>query len=175
MERPYMNMMRPWESDYKERKKDIIIYSYYQNHRYDEDDEDDEDDGGYHHHMVDMNGKKDGIDHWWSGAKDQPQIPNIKLDKMDLQQLLDMIPEGIKPSEIKIGFNLDAGDMGPYGYEVYFYYTKTFPAEPEQYKKDMATWQKHFDEYQVKENAYQEWLKNEEVRKLEEQLSRLKK
>src|SRR5579864_3936015 len=111
MNRPFMNMMRPDEGDYQKRTREIILYSYYEKWSEEDDCEDIEDEGeaeeyGWNRHTND--GPPDGINHWYSGYRDQPELPKIKLDKISLQFLADLLPEGVELSDVKIRSSIDA-------------------------------------------------------------------
>jgi hypothetical protein len=182
MERPYMNMSRPNESDYKKRTREIILYSYYEKFSYDDyeeeeenEDEEFEDQRNGWNRNANEKAVPDGETRWYSGYRDQPELPKLNLSKVTLQTLLDLLPEGVSPKDVKVRSNIDAGDMGIYGHDVEFYYKKKLPAEPEQFKKDMALYNKLYAEYEVRLAAYEQWVKDQQVKELEEKLNKLKK
>lgn len=99
-----------------------------------------------------------------------------------MQDILDRLPEGVKPSDVKVSVDIDTGDMGIYGHEVVFYYNKKLPADPEQFKKDHDVWKRLYAEYEEKRKAYDESVqqqeiraKQKEIRDLKEKLAKLKK
>jgi hypothetical protein len=173
MKYPYMNMMKPDKKDYQARTRDIALYSYYEPFRH-EDDEPDEDEDN-HRSDFPVNEPADGEGHWYSGYRDQPPLPKIKFNKVTLQTILDLLPEGVTPADVKLRFTIDSGDMGVYGHEITFYYTKKLPPEPEKYAEDYATWKKLHDEWEAKHAAYEQWEKDKQVKELEEKLAKLKK
>jgi hypothetical protein len=181
MERPFMNMMLPDESDYKKRTREIVLYSYYEKFSYDDYREDEDEDEEFEDQRNGWNreanekAEPDGVTHWYSGYRDQPDIPKLNLSKISLQTLLDLLPEGISPKDVKVRSNIDAGDMGMYGHDVVFYYKKKLPAEPEQFKRDMALYNKLYAEYEVKLAAYEQEIKDQQVKELEEKIKNLKK
>lgn len=175
-----MNMSRPNEDDYKKRTREIVLYSYYEKFSYDDYEEEDEDEefenqrNGWNREENE-NVIPDGITHWYSGYRDQPTLPKVNLNKITLQSLIDMLPEGVTPKDVKVRSDIDAGDMGIYGHDIVFYYKKKLPAEPKKFKEDMALYNKLYAEYEVKEAAYNQWVKDQQVKELEEKLNNLKK
>jgi hypothetical protein len=165
--------MRPWERDYLPRTEDVAVYSYYDKYRnkydgkyceycneelgYDEDDELKDCD------CEDAQESKGG----------KTNFP--KLSRITLQSILDMLPEGVKPSDVKISISLDIGDMSIYGQELTFSYKKTFEADPEGFKTAQERYEKNYQAYLVEKKKYDEWKHQEEIKKLEEELARLKR
>lgn len=164
--------MRPWEREYSARTENVAIYSYYEKHRSDDDRQyceycDEElgyDDDGW----MDCN-CEDALD-----SKDhRGNFP--KLSKVTLQTIIDMLPEGVKPSDVSISLSLDTGDMGIYGHEVTFSYKKTFEADPEGFKAAQKQYEENYQAYLLEKQKYDEWKRLEEVKQLEEKLAKLKR
>lgn len=178
MKEPFINNMfktdwnRPWEHNYQARTEDVTIYSHYEKYRNDDDRQyceycDEElgyGDDGYED--CDCEDAKDARSH----RGDHP-----KLTQVTLQTILDLLPEGVKPSDVKISLGLDTGDMGIYGYEVSFTYRKTFEADPEGFKAAQERYEKNYQAYLVEKQKYDEWKRQEEVKQLEEKLAKLKR
>jgi hypothetical protein len=165
MKQPFRKLSSVYEMDYKKRTKDIVIYQYCET-SYDE---------GYCSHCDKKTCKGQCLYYAWNkGYKDQPATPNIQLSKITLQSLLDMLPEGVKPSDVKISIESDDWSGVPYR-KVSFFYKKTFPADMEQYKKDKAAADADYAEWEQKQLAYEKWLKEQEIKKLEAELEKLKK
>jgi hypothetical protein len=177
MKQPFMDVRSVWITDYEKRTKDIVIYTHYQtlgHCRYCDNDNC----GGKCEEAVKNNYVSNDEERYYNNLfyrREQPKIPKIDIDAMTLQKVLDMLPEGIKPSDVKIEVGVSSGDMGYYGYYLQFYYTKTFPADMEQYKKDKAIYDKAWKEYLKKDKEYQAWLKQKEVEELKSKLKKLKK
>jgi len=178
MKEPFMNhmfpncYMRPWERNYEARTEDVVLYGYYEKYRND-------DDKQYCEYCDEELGYKDGeyLDCDCVDAKDDregtPSFP--KLSQITLQSILDMLPEGVKPSDVKISISLDTGDMGIYGQELTFSYKKTFEADPEGFKAAQKQYEENYQAYLVEKQKYDEWKRQEEIKALEEKIAALKK
>ncbi len=177
MKEPFMNhmfpknYMRPWERDYSARTEDVTLYSYYEKHRSD-------DDRQYCEYCDEELGYNSETDEYedcdCEDARDEKSgFP--KLSQITLQTILDMLPEGVKPSDVKISISLDTGDMGVYGHEVTFSYKKTFEADPEGFKAAQEQYEKNYQAYLVEKQKYDEWKRQEEIKQLENKLAALKK
>jgi len=106
----------------------------------------------------------------------------IPLEEMTLQDIIDLLPIGVNPADIKIGtgtgtgignggigdnIEIDNGDC-PNGYNITFYYRKTILAEPERYQIDIDIYNKKRDEYKIKlakYDALQVKIKEKELKK----------
>ncbi len=177
MKEPFMNhmfpknYMRPWERDYSARTEHVTIYSYYEKYR-------NEDEAGYCEYCGEELGYNSDTDEYedcdcedaQDGKSDFP-----KLSQVTLQSVLDMLPEGVKPSDVKISMSLDTGDMGIYGQEIRFSYEKTFEADPEGFKAAQKQYEENYQAYLVEKQKYDEWVKQQEIKKLEDKLAALKK
>lgn len=162
--------MQPWERDYLPRTEDVTIYSHYEKYRNDDDRQYceycDEELG------CDKNGEYEDCD--CADAKDgKSNFP--RLSQVTLQSVLDMLPKGVKPSDVKMSLNLDTGDMGIYGYEVTFSYKKTFAGDPEGFKAAQKQYEKNYQAYLVEKKKYDEWQKQQEIQALENKLAKMKK
>lgn len=178
MKEPFINNMfktdwsPPWERDYLPRTVDWTLYSYYEKYEVD-------DSRKYCEYCDEELGY--GNDGWedcdCEDAKDERDHRGNfpKLSQITLQSILDMLPEGVKPSDVRISINLDLGDMGIYGQEVNFTYRKTFEADPEGFKAAQERYEKNYQAYLVEKQKYDEWKRQEEVKQLEEKLAKLKR
>lgn len=178
MKEPFINNMfsedwsRPWEHAYQARTEDVAIYSYYEKFRNDEDRQyceycDEElgyDDGEYL--PCDCPDAKDE-------QKDRGNFPS--LSKITLQTILDMLPEGVKPSDVSISMYIDTGSMSINGQELSFTYKKTFKADPEGFKAAQERYEKNYQVYLAEKRKYDEWVKAQEIQALEAKLAKLKK
>lgn len=178
MKEPFMNHMfpkcyrRPWADQYDARTEDVVLYSHYEKMRSDDDRQyceycDEElgygDDGWENCDCEDAKDEQD----------DRGNFPN--LSKITLQTILDLLPDGVKPSDVRISINLDTGDMGIYGHEVTFSYKKTFEADPEGFKAAQKQYEENYQAYLLEKQKYDEWKRQQEVKELEEKLAKLKK
>jgi hypothetical protein len=182
MKEPFMNHMfpkcynPPWERNYVARTEDATIYSHYEKHRSDDDRQYCEyceycdEELGY-----DENDELMNCD--CEDAKDEQDYRgnHPKLSQITLQTILDKLPEGVKPSDVKISLHLDTGDMGIYGHEVTFSYKKTFEADPEGFAAAQKQYEENYQAYLVEREKYDEWKRQEQVKELEEKLAKLKK
>lgn len=157
MKQPYMNMHPVMEWNYRDRTEDITIYTYFLSFMED-----------YRCSYCDEENCHGECE------DDEPKTPKIQLDQMDLQKIIDLLPAGIKPSDVKMKMSTDSGDY-PTGHYITFYYTKFFSADPKRYKKDKAKYDAAYSEYEQKKIAYDEYVKQQEIKELEQRLSRLKK
>lgn len=178
MKEPFMNYMfpknymQPWERDYSARTEDVTLYSHYEKFRGDSDRQ-------YCEYCDEELGY--GDDGWEDcdcedakeARSDRGNHP--KLTKVTLQSILDMLPEGVEPSDVNISISLDLGDMGIYGHEVTFSYKKTFEADPEGFKAAQKQYEENYQAYLLEKQKYDEWKRLQEVKELEEKLSKLKK
>lgn len=180
MKEPFMNhmfpkcYMRPWERQYSARTEEVAIYRHYEKFR-------SEDDSQYCEFCDEELGydaeNDELLDCDCEDAKDaQEGRGNFpKLSQMTLQSILDLLPEGVKPSDVKIAISLDTGDMGIYGHEVTFSYKKTFEADPEGFKVAQKQYEENYQAYLLEKQKYDEWKRLQEVKELEEKLVKLKK
>ncbi len=165
MKEPSMSRMPVVEYDYRKRTQNIIIYQAYVNNF----------DCDYCPHCDKKTCTGQCLNEYAEeGYGDQPVIPNTPLHKMTLQSLLDMLPEGISPADVKIELIDDDWSGVPFA-KVAFSYKKTFPANMEQFKKDKAAYDAEWAEYEKKKAAYDQWVKRQQIKKLEGELAQLKK
>lgn len=158
MEQPYIvGRLEPNKYDYRKRTKEIVLYSYYEKWRGEDDYEEETEED------------RESWDH------DQPRTPTTPLKKLSLQDIIDMLPAGISPADIKMRIYIDSGDMGIYGQSVTFFYVKTFPADIKKYQADMAKYQERYNAYKIKKDDYDQWVSNQEKKKLELQFEDLRK
>lgn len=176
MKEPFMNhmfpdsYMRPWERQYSARTEDVTIYGYYEKYR----NEDDEGYCEYCNKELELNESDEYEVCDCEDAQDsKSKFP--KLSKVTLQTILDLLPEGVKPSDVKVSMELDTGDMGIYGQRVSFTYKKTFEADPEGFKAAQEQYEKNYQAYLVEKEKYDAWVKEQEIKKLENRLAKLKK
>lgn len=178
MKEPFINNMfktdwsRPWERNYQARTEDVAIYTHYEKYHNDHDKQYCEycdEELGYDNNgwvACDCEDAQDEREH----RGNHPRIAEITL-----QTILDRLPEGVKPSDVKISLSLDLGDMGIYGHEVSFTYKKTFEADPEGFKAAQERYEKNYQAYLAEKQKYDEWKRQEEVKQLEEKLAKLKR
>jgi hypothetical protein len=96
------------------------------------------------------------------------------LRDINLQHILDLIPEGLTPKDIKIGVFNDANRMSIHLNGVNFYYVKTIPPNMELYKKDLEQYDLDFKKYEEDLKKYNEYEKQLKIKELEKELSLLK-
>lgn len=178
MKEPFINhmfpkcYMPPWEHQYSARTEDVVLYSHYEKFRSD-------DDRQYCEYCDEELAYEDGeyLDCDCEDAKDEQDNRGHfpKLSQITLQSILDLLPEGVKPSDVKISISLDTGDMGIYGHEVTFSYKKTFEADPESFKAAQKQYEENYQAYLLEKQKYDEWKRLQEVKELEEKLAKLKK
>ena len=160
---------RPYEKDYLPRTENVTVYSYYEKHRNDDDSQYceycDEELG------CDENGEYEDCN--CEDAQDEKSgFP--KLSQVTLQSILDMLPEGVKPADVNMSINLDTGDMGVYGQEVTFSYKKAIKDDPEGFELAKKKYEENYKAYLVEKQKYDTWAKEQQVKELEDKLTKLK-
>jgi hypothetical protein len=178
MKEPFMNHMfpdcysQPWEDRYQARTESATVYSYYEKFRND-------DDRQYCEYCDEELGYEDGeyLDCDCPDAKDEQSYRGKfpKLSKITLQTIIDMLPPGVKPSDVTISMSIDVGSMSINGQELTFSYQKTFEADPEGFKAAKAQYEKNYQAYLVERKKYDDWVKQQEIQALEAKLAKLKK
>lgn len=177
MKEPFMNnmfpdcYMRPWERNYEARTEDVVLYGYYEKFRSDDDRQYCE----YCDEELSYNSDTDEYEDCDCEDAQDEKSAHPKLSQITLQSILDMLPEGVKPSDVKISISLDTGDMGVYGHELSFTYKKTFEADPEGFKAAQEQYEKNYQAYLVEKQKYDDWKKQQEIKALEEKIAALKK
>lgn len=167
MEKPFMNSIRPWKVNYEKRKKDIVIYSYTQHAYADERDycpSCDED-----INICSGQCLGDSLYH----DKDQPAIPEVKIEDLNLQDILNMLPPNITISDVKM--SLIGNDWGGIPYTTFsFFYEKEFPEDFDQFEIDHSAYEKEYAEYEIKRNLYDQWMKEQDIKELENKILKIK-
>lgn len=104
--------------------------------------------------------------------KDQPKTIDLKLEKVSLQTLIDQIPEGLTPNDIKISLSYnDRGVM--YSQKLSFYYIKTFPANRKGYNEAKKKYDEAEKLYFIEREKYDQWVKEQKKEKLLKELKEL--
>lgn len=161
MKRPCMSMRVPWSQDYENRTVDVTIYSWFESWMED--------------HYCTWCGEEDCYGECEENEDEEEfKNPQISLDQISLQKIIDLLPPTVKPSDVKIKMSTDSGDY-PTGHYITFYYKKFLPADPEGYKRDKAKYDAAYAEYKKQEAAYDEYVKQQEIKQLEAKLFKLKK
>jgi hypothetical protein len=168
MEKPFLKVSEPFKLDFKGRTKKIIIYSYYKEIE-DEENEKCEHCGSSYCYDEDCLNDNRSID------LDQPNYPKVALEKINLQFILNLIPEGVKYEDIKMDMGHSQNSHYIEGYYINFYYNKKLSDRLEEYDKAMEAYNKAKEEYEKEKIKYDEWCKQEKIKKLEKELQNLKK
>lgn len=167
MKEPFMKRFPVHEWDYREKDVDVTIYSHYEVTPRDDRDEEDEEE---YEEMDEEELSRNTRD-----KKEKNGLRGKSLSDITLQSLLDNLPEGITPSDVRISMDIDCSDFAVKGTSLKFYYRKHLPARPELYQEEKAAYDKEWAEYEVKKAEYDRWVKQQEIAKLEGQLAKLKK
>ncbi len=179
MKEPYINHMfpgvrRPWPSDFEAQTKFVKIYS------------DSEKYWGDRESYCDYCGNE-GCDEKCEEAiecaledaeteeeREAIRNPPPQLENLNLQDLINMIPAGVSPSDVKLSIWSDeSGGQISYGFTVG--YSKFFPADPEGLKKAQEKYAECEAAYVVEKQKYDEFVKNQKIKELEANLKALKK
>lgn len=177
MKKPFINHMFPnhWppnEGDYLSKTKDEIIYSYYEKYC----DDNDRQYCEYCEYCDEELGYAENSGYEDCNCQEANDNKSVfpKLSEITFQSILDMIPEGIKPSDVKISISLDSGDMNIYGQKITFSYKKIFEADPEGFKAAQKQYEENYQAYLVEKQKYDKWKRQEEIKELENKLFKLK-
>lgn len=169
MKQPFMKRFPVFEHDYLEKNVTVDIYSCFEKTPRDDYDDEDAD-------LDEDEAQEDevGLSRYTKDSYEKNKISKIPLSKLTLQSLLDNLPEGVTPSDVKIGLSIDCSDMAVEGANLSFYYEKQLPARPELYKQDKEAYDKERAEYEEKNAAYNKWKKKEDIKELEIRLAKVK-
>jgi len=125
---------------------------------------------------------EENLEEYWGDQDEEiPQKPAIDMhSNLSLQDILDLAPSGADPKDIIIDISypryVDYIRLG------FVHMKRDLTAEEAAYQKDMKKFQRELVDYNVAQSkyekdlaAYQNWLKEQEVKELEEKLAKLKK
>lgn len=102
--------------------------------------------------------------------------PPLSSKQCSLQSIIDLIPKELSPKDIKIElFDDSSGMVAPHYRAVSFYYEKKIPGHPEELKAAKEKFKQDNEQYKVNKVLYDNWLKKQEIKNLEEKLKKLKK
>lgn len=176
MKEPFMknmfpkNYMRPWERDYQKRTENVSIFSHYEktpNDSYDGE--------------CEYCGREECRDRECEEYEENdPEILAIwesrkKMSEMTLQDIIDRLPEGVSANQVKFNLHIDVGDMSVYGAGIDFYYAKDFPDDPEGFEAAEKQYQENYKLYEIEKAKYDQWVKEQKIKDLEDKLAKLKK
>lgn len=113
--------------------------------------------------------------------EDTPKLPQKPITEVDLGWLLQQVPEGVTPSQIKIEFGYNASSMSYDDHYVNFYYEivgkldkKSYNQALKFYEEDMKRYEKEIKQYEKDKAEGEAKAKAEEIKELEEKLKELK-
>ena len=153
---------RPYAYEFEERIERVYIYeciqSLQEEYEEDEDEEKEKADEGF---IFDENTLS------WFKPK--------AIEEVDLAWLLTQIPEGIKPSDIKIEFGYHTSSMAYEDHYIRFYYEKTIPARPDEYKALMKKYNQDLKIYEKELKDWEEACLKLEIEETELKLKKLKR
>lgn len=156
--------VRPYASQFEERIERVYIYECIQSFRGEDDYWEDDDE------TIEEKTKAGYVfdENTYSWVKPKP------IYDVDLGWLLTQIPDGVKPSDIKIEFDYQASSMAYEDHYIKFYYEKTIPARPEEFKALMEKYNEELKVYDVAVEAWKEACRQLEIEETEAKLNRLK-
>lgn len=155
---------KPYKQDFSARTEEATLYSHYEKY-YNEDQ-------GIYCEFCDKELDVDEDCDCEDALDEKSEFP--KLSQVTLQTILDLLPKGVKPSDVKISIDLDLGGMGVNGQSVSFTYSKTFKADPKGFKAASEQYEKNYQAYLVEKEKYDEWKRQEEIKELEVKLAKAK-
>lgn len=133
------------------------------------------------YHDVEQVGDSDiDLEEYFNDQDEELPKPALRYNEITLQDILDLAPKGVKPSDISL--NISYPRYVEY-LEIMFLYKErdldleeaVYQKDIKKYNKDYAKFQKEMAEYEVNLAAYQESQREEKIKELEDQLSKLKK
>ena len=158
MYKPFLKIQKPREEDYKNLTENVEIYSY-----------------SYSLEQCYYCGENcRGTCVGAVKNKEEEDEPIIDIKDMDLQKLLNMIPKGLSPADIKMDIAAGYGDGGYEDINVEFYYKKALPDKTKEYNKHMKEYLKAKQDYDQQLAIYNAWVKEKEIKNLEARLEELK-
>ena len=139
----------PSRYEYKEKVEKRYIYRFTASLREDWDEENDDD-------------------------EDKPEVPLKPIEEVDLAWLMTLVPEGIKPEQIKIDFGYRASSMAFENHYVGFYYEVAIHARDAEYNVAIREYEAATRQYENDMAEYKVWAYKQEIKEAEEKLARLK-
>jgi len=100
--------------------------------------------------------------------------PEIPISELTLDYLVSKVPQGINLNQIKIQFGYKASDMAYENHYIHFYYEVLVPAKNEEYKIAMKQYEEDLKKYEDEIVQYKKFIHQEEIKKMEETLAKLK-
>ena len=176
MKEPFINNMfpnnhtKPWKHNFEKRIENVSIFSHYEKTPNDS-----------YGNECDYCGREECRGRECEEyEEDDPELLKIwenrkKNSEITLQDIINCLPEGVTPDQVKLSLNIDVGAFSVDGAEVNFYYAKEFPDDPEGFKKAEEEYDKNYQAYLVERAKYDQWKKEQEIKELEEKLDKLKK
>jgi hypothetical protein len=117
--------------------------------------------------------EEEDVDYDWEDSP-RKRVSTKAPEKVDLAWLLAQVPEGIKPSQIKMEFGYNASSMAFEDHYCRFYYEVKVPAR----KKELAEAKKKYKDdlakYEQDLAAWRADQKAKRIRRMEADLKRLK-
>ena len=113
-------------------------------------------------------------DDGWDDDEEKEPEPEIPVEDVTLEWLLSKVPPGITAAQIKIEFGYNASSMAFEDHYVRFYYEEVIPARKAEYEAALEQYKKDLKHYEHSVVVYKEFCRQEEIRKTEEKLAKLK-
>ncbi len=143
----------PFEYEYEEKIVKKFIYQFSESLREDDYDDDDEDD---------------------EEEEKKENIPDNPPQDISLAWLMTLVPEGIKPEQIKMDFGYNASCMSYDDHYVGFYYEVTVPARKAELLAARAKYESDLRQYEKDLKAYKEAKRLNDIKETEAKLAKLK-
>lgn len=170
MKLPFLNYKKPYESDYIKRHVNEVFFSIYEPFKNDDD-----------RYECDICGNEECIDQECEEYEENdPELFKLwdlrkKNKNLSLQDIINKLPDGVTPDQVKISVRINCNAFSVTGSEVNFSFTKEIPDDPEGFKKAQEEYEKNYQAYLVEKAKYDQWKKDQEIKELEEKLKELKK
>lgn len=114
-------------------------------------------------------------DDWDEEDCEEKKTPEKPINEVDLGWLLNKLPDGIKPSDVKIEFGYHANSMAYESHWVCFYYEVKVPAKKEEYKEAKKKFNKDMVKYKEEMEEYRKACHQKKIKETEDELEQLKK
>jgi hypothetical protein len=151
MREPYFYDKEPDKDFYLNRKKIVEIFSFYQKASFDGD-----------------------VDYCNICDSEECSCEIKKIDDVSLQKIIDLVPNGVSLSDVKMEMEMDVGAMSVDGHSVTFYYLKKLKPNKSGYDKAKKEYDLRRAEYLEEKAKYDEWKLNDDIKKAEKKLLKLK-
>jgi hypothetical protein len=105
---------------------------------------------------------------------EKAKLPQKDINKVTLGWLLKQLPDGVTPDQVKVDFGYYASSMAFEDHHIGFYYEVKIPSRMKEYRAAQAKYEEDMKQFLKQQEAYEQYLVQEEIRKTEAKLQALK-